>query len=344
MSLDLTVSRRHLDDLRNEYGLYYAALSDVYHYVWLRDSVYVLLAYEALGEADIVRAGAHAIYDRILIPHGYKIDWRIVEGATPVGKENEYLHPRYLPDGSESPQQWGWTQHDAVGAILWAFLRFEERFGGVVRNENIDRHLLQRLVWYLQAVEVYDLPDNGVWEEARTIHLSTLAACYAGLNAADRHGLVVDRYYLARVRGAITALLPRESLEHKTDMAMLTAVWPFGDELPLGADIKTEILTRVGAELEGPRGVARYLEDIYDTDGCHQGAAQWPLGFGLLALGWNAVGDKDKARAYLEKLEAAALPDGELPEAWCHDPECGTYYNSPLGWTHALHLTARSTI
>lgn len=352
--MEIDVSRKHLDALRNEHGLYYAALSDQYRFVWLRDTIYMLLGYEAIGDKDAVRQGVWALYDRILVPYSFKIDWRMIEGAPPAGQECEYLHPRYLPDGSESPEEWGWTQHDAVAAVLWGVLRFESTVGGVFRNPVLDRHLLQKLVWYLQAVNVPDLPDNGVWEESRTIHLSTLASVHAALDEATNAGLVVDRHYVARIRGAVTALLmgPRESLDRRNDLAMLTVVWPFGPSIPVGDDLKRDIVFQVEESLAtiataGSRkhGVIRYHGDSYRgvPAGCQcDCSVEWPLGFGLLALAYNELGFKEEARSYLEKLEAAALPDGAFPESWC--PRCGTHVNAPLGWTQSLHLIAKSTL
>lgn len=337
--IDLTASKAHLDSLRNEFGLYYAADSDSYKHVWLRDTIYILLGQEAAGDEQAVRDGIHALYDRILLPYSFKIDWRVVEGPAPRGRKSEYLHPRYMPDGSESSEVWGWTQHDSVGILLWGIIRFEQNIGQILRNDHTDRHLLQKLVWYLQSVDVPDLPDNGVWEESRTIHLSTLASVYAGLEAADKAGFIVDRQYLARLRGTITGLLPRESLEHRSDLAMLTAVWPFGPFLPFGDDIKQEMTDRVASELEGSRGVIRYPGDGYpQIHTCHPGTVEWPLGFALLGLAYADLGDSSKAADYLRKLESAALPDGQLPESWCQEPSCQTHYNSPLGWTQALHL------
>lgn len=64
------------------------------------------------------------------------------------------------------------------------------------------------------------------------------------------------------------------------------------------------------------------------------------MGLGFLALAWNALGDRDKAAWYLRRLESAATRSGELPEAWCANPAHDEYYNSPLCWSHALHVVA----
>jgi hypothetical protein len=38
-------------------------------------------------------------------------------------------------------------------------------------------------------------------------------------------------------------------------------------------------------------------------------------------------------------LEGVATRAGELPESWCRDSHA-KYFNSPLGWSQALHLVA----
>ncbi len=62
------------------------------------------------------------------------------------------------------------------------------------------------------------------------------------------------------------------------------------------------------------------------------------MGLGFLALAWNALGEGEHAVWYERRLQSAATPSGELPESWCHDPGHEEYYNSPLCWSHALHV------
>jgi GH15 family glucan-1,4-alpha-glucosidase len=131
----------------------------------------------------------------------------------------------------------------------------------------------------------------------------------------------------------------RESSHHATDLALLTLVWPLGDDLPICRNDQRLIVERVERELAGSRGVVRYADDTYNV--CHGGPPEWTMGFGFLALAWNALGESDKAMWYLRRLESLATPQGELPEAWCRESTCDRYFNSPLCWSHALHVVAR---
>ena len=62
------------------------------------------------------------------------------------------------------------------------------------------------------------------------------------------------------------------------------------------------------------------------------------MGLGFLALAWDALGEAERAVWYERKLHSVATPSGELPESWCHDPGHDEFYNSPLCWSHALHV------
>jgi hypothetical protein len=140
----------------------------------------------------------------------------------------------------------------------------------------------------------------------------------------------------------IAELAGRESTHHDTDLALLTLVWPLGDDLPISRNAQREMLERVERELAGQRGVRRYAADVYN--GCHGDPPEWTMGFGFLALGWNALGEQERAIWYLHRLQATATPAGELPEAWCRDSECPQYFNSPLCWSHVAAAAGGLTV
>ncbi len=64
------------------------------------------------------------------------------------------------------------------------------------------------------------------------------------------------------------------------------------------------------------------------------------MGLGFLALAWNALGERERAISQLIRLESAATESSELPESWCHDPDHDRRFNSPLCWSHSLHVAA----
>jgi GH15 family glucan-1,4-alpha-glucosidase len=343
-------SLAQIERCRYPSGLYSAVAPDsevmvpLYRNVWIRDTIYTLLAYEAIGDHDRLRSGVYALIDRILLRWEPRIDWRIVHGV-PV-EEVEYLHPRYGPDGSELYSElWGLRQDDAVGLCAWALGRWHERFG-ILRNDFVDFHLVQKLIWYLDRVDVPHVADSGIWEEewpTRAVHLSSLAAVAAALTQAERIGI---GDIPARLRSEtllkIDELGGRESAHHETDLALLTLVWPLGDDLPVPRRVLREIVERVERELVGARGVVRYHADGYHA--CHGGPPEWTMGFGFLALAWVSLGDPTRAAEYLDRLHASATDAGEYPESWCRDPAHDRYFNSPLCWSHALDVVASAQL
>lgn len=317
---------------------------DIYSAVWIRDTVYTLLAFEAVGDVDRLTAGVYALLDRVLLRWSYKLDWRIVHGLP--AEDFEYLHPRYGPDGQEIlTALWGLRQDDAIGLAIWALSRWQERFD-LFRNSHHDFHLVQKLIWYCDAIKVPGVPDSGAWEEeapTRAVHLSSIGAVAAGLHGAARIGVKdIPERLAADTAAQIERMAGRESSHHETDLALLTLVWPLGEDVPIPRSELRRIVERVETELAGRRGVVRYSGDRYNT--CHGGPPEWTMGLGFLALAWNALGEPGRAVDYLERLELAATGAGELPEAWCRDVDHDQCFNSPLCWSHALHVVASAQL
>jgi GH15 family glucan-1,4-alpha-glucosidase len=349
-STAVAASLKQIQRCRYPSGLYAAVppdssvIIDIYRAVWIRDSFYTLMAFEALGEIDKLREGVYALVDHVLLRWAYKLDWRIVEGVP--AHDNEYLHPRYDQAGTEIHSElWGLRQDDAVGLAIWALSRWQERYA-IFRNDHADFHLVQKLIWYCDATRVGQLPDSGMWEEeepTKAIHLSSLGAVAAGLKQAERIGVkdIPERLSMDTSQ-QILMLAGRESSHHDTDLALLTLLWPYGIDLPIPISTQSEIVERVENELLGQRGVIRYAADAYNN--CHDGPPEWTMGLGFLALAWDQLGNRERARMYLRRLEASATDSGELPESWCREPRHDKYFNSPLCWSHALHVVAASQI
>jgi GH15 family glucan-1,4-alpha-glucosidase len=343
-------SLRQIERCRYPSGLYSAVapdsdvIIDLYRSVWIRDTIYTLLAYEAIGDLDRLRQGVYALLDRVFLRWSHRLDWRIVEGLP--DHEVEYLHPRFQADGSEIyTELWGLRQDDAVGLTIWALSRWQERFG-LFRNDYADFHLVQKLIWYCDRILIPHVPDNGMWEEegsTKAVHLSSLTAVAAGLEQAARIGVKdIPERLKADTTLKILQMAGQESDHHATDLALLTLIWPFGEDLAIPTRVQRDIVERVEQELAGSRGVVRYAGDAYNN--CHGGPPEWTMGFGFLALAWDALGDRERGLWYLHCLEGAATDTGELPESWCRDPSHDRYFNSPLAWSHGLHIVASAQL
>jgi hypothetical protein len=83
----------------------------------------------------------------------------------PPAEDFKYLHPRYGPDGEEIlTELWGLRQDDAIGLAIWALSRWHERFD-VLRNDHQDFHLVQKLIWCCDTIDVPNVRDSCLWEE-----------------------------------------------------------------------------------------------------------------------------------------------------------------------------------
>jgi GH15 family glucan-1,4-alpha-glucosidase len=284
---------------------------DLYRNVWIRDSVYTLLAFEAIGDIERLRAGVHALLDRVLLRWQYRLDWRIVDGVP--DNEVEYLHPRFAPDGSElDTELWGLRQDDAVGLAVWALCRWQERFE-VFRNDYVDFHLVQKLIWYLDRTGVPHLPDSGVWEEegaTKTVHLSSLAPVAAGLTQAARIGVAdIPERLRQDVLWKIDQLAGRESDHHDTDLALLTLIWPLGDDLPIARSVQRAIV-----ELDRLHGVANDAGEYPESwcrDPEHYQFYNSPLcwSHALDVVACSQLGQLAAARSGGRQLHAAPAPE-----------------------------------
>jgi len=175
------------------------------------------------------------------------------------------------------------------------------------------------------------------------VHLSSTGAVAAGLTRAARIWVKdIPERLAADTARQIHLMSARESAHHGTDLALLTLIWPLGEDVPTPRSVQREILDRVERELLGGRGVVRYQGDKYNA--CHGAPPEWTMGLAFLALTSNALGERERAVSYLRRLESTATDHGELPESWCHDPEHDRCFNTPLCWSDALHLVAAAQL
>lgn len=314
-----------LGQLELDNGLFLAAPSGDYQYLWLRDNVYVALGFEALGDQNTARRIYWGLLN-ILHRHSWKIDWVLWQQPR-CGFE--YLHPRYDRSGCEIPQPWGYKQHDAIGILLYQIARREKEGAGILRS-HADLHLLQKLVWYLHRIEYWQDPDSGMWEENEELHASSLAACVRGLE--ELHGLVhLPDGLIDRGREALSGMLPRESVTKESDLALLSLVYP----LEIGGP---ELVESVEAKLQRDHGVIRYEQDHYHRHDA--GEAEWTMGIPWLGLCWNALGDRGRAKRYLGWTEKLYWRR-HLPECYTGRRPCE---HTPLAWAHSLTLALRTAV
>lgn len=334
-----------LDSIRLPNGLYIASPSIHYSAVWIRDSLYISLPY--LNKVcETYERSIHRLLD-LLIDYEWKIDIHTRERPQ---EPWQYIHAKYDADNlKELLEPWGHAQHDAIGMLLWAIGEGEKRGKRILRNSR-DRDMVQKLVHYLHTCQYWCDVDNGMWEEAREVHASSVGACISGLKAV-RYLVDVPQNMIKKGVAALEELGVGETANHGEDLAQLSLIYP---HRVYPRNIALRVLERIEQRLLRRNGVIRYHGDSYystlENEGRHHQPsfyygteAEWCLGLPWLAICHMELGNYEKAGAYIERTENVMLADGSLPELYfanTNEPNP----NTPLGWANAMYLVARERI
>jgi phosphorylase kinase alpha/beta subunit len=337
------VIKHHLKNLQNlmePSGLFLASPTGVetgYDKAWLRDNFYECLAFEYVGQWDVVHTTYRAILN-IFLKHEAKIDAAIANKPT---NSFEYIHPRYHPETfDEFWEEWGNKQHDAVGAILFRIGELEQHAGMSIIETADDKRIVQKLVDYLGSIQYWIDPDNGMWEEAEEIHASSVGACVAGLKkVAELDFIHVDPELIQRGEEVLRKLLPRESERKFVDLALLSLIFPYNIVTEQERD---KILENVEYHLVKDLGVLRYKNDLYynrdEIDKTSQ-EAEWTFGLAWMAIIYERMGNKPKAEEFIQKAMATVDSVGDIPELYYSNSEVHNE-NSPLGWSESMFIVA----
>jgi phosphorylase kinase alpha/beta subunit len=333
--------KQHLHILKNlqyESGLFAASKKDSttgYNKSWLRDNFYECLAFEVIGDWDTVEKTYEALL-KVFLKHESKIDYAI--SSRPKAK-HEYIHARINPETfDEFWEEWGNKQNDSIGAILFRIGELVNHHQRQILKHEDHIRIVNKLVQYLDSIQYWQDEDNGMWEEEEEVHASSVGACVAGLKAVRNiPGISVPEDMIMKGEQTLNALLPRESKKKFVDMALLSLIWPYN---VVSEEQRNDILKNVEYLLLKERGVVRYKNDHYynkNPDGYSE-EAEWTFGLSWLAIIYEHLGDKKKARFFLEKAMKDITPQG-LPELYfCNSSEYNE--NNPLGWSESLFIVA----
>jgi GH15 family glucan-1,4-alpha-glucosidase len=330
-SIIKNISLRKIKKLQYKTGLFGAASLDVdtgYNKAWIRDNVYMALGLEKGKDIKSAKGALQGLFD-VFLKHEYKIDWAIKEKPDDKYK---YIHARFCPfTFEEFHEDWGNKQNDAVGAFLFKIGDLYKQGIMVIRNEN-DLRITQKLVYYLESIQYWHDPDNGVWENDEEVHASSIGACVAGL-VAVKQIVDVPNHIIENGRNELNNLLPRESQMHEVDLALLTLIYPYNI---VSNEQRDQILENVERLLVRKKGVVRYFGDWYYNNGKE---AEWVMGFPWLASVYKQIGNKEKYDHYMLKTYSCMNWKGDLPELY-YGGTTNYNENTPLGWNHAMLLCA----
>ncbi len=327
-----------LEKLQYDSGLFAASRKDVstgYDKSWLRDNFYECIAFEVIGDWDIVEHTYDAILS-VFLKHEEKIDWAIKHKPS---EAFQYIHARFHPETfDEFWESWGNKQNDAIGAILFRIGELEHHHKRSILNSADRMRIVNKLVLYLQSIEYWHDKDSGIWEENEEVHASSVGACLAGLKAVDHiPHIQVPGNLITKGEIALNNLLPRESDMKFTDLALLSLIYPYNVVNP---HQRKAILENVEYHLLKQRGVIRYKNDRYynkNPDGFSE-EAEWTFGLSWLAIIYKQSGNAQKAKELIEHVARLDTKQG-LPELYfsnsAHPNE-----NTPLGWSESLFIVA----
>jgi GH15 family glucan-1,4-alpha-glucosidase len=343
---------------------------DTYSYMWPRDGALVAAALIEAGYSEVTRRFFDFCH-QVVTPEGY------------------FLH-KYTPDGALASSWHAWyqdghkqlpVQEDESALVLWALWKHFERFRDVEFVKPLYRGLIIRTANWL---ETYRDPEDGLplpswdlWEERRGVLGWTVAATWAGLQAAanfaeafgEEHLAVRYRKVAAEIKAGIEKDLWRPDLNCFVRMinrgesggwdvdleldASLFGLWYFGmfpaDDPRIVATMEA-IQTHLWIKTD-IGGIARYEHDFYHqvTDDkanvpgnpwfiCTLWLAQWQIATAKTEDGFRPALD------ILDWTIHHTLPSGVMAEQ-VHPYSGAPLSVSPLTWSHAtLVLTIRELL
>ncbi len=351
-----------LDNQQSGGGYLACPVMPDYQFSWFRDGAFIAYALTLDGkDASIPHPGGiaaqwdsagrfHQWCARMINERAEAIERSIAraERGEPVVIADT-LNARYRDEGAEGPAEWPEFQLDGPALWLWSLAKYVE----VCRIKPLP-------IYWEQAVDLaaryvaalWQAPCYDCWEERGSdIHISTLAAIYAGLGAAEN---LVPTFNFQAKRKEIKHFVLTQGLTPTGELAksvgldlvdanLLLAALPDGGLLAADDPLMKRTIERIERDLlaEG-HGVHRHVEDTY------YGGGAWIL-LGLwLAWYYVQVGNYTRARQLVSWAEGHADQYGNLPEQVNNSMFDSSYYESwidqrgeianPLLWTHAQYM------
>ena len=343
---------------------------DTYSYMWPRDGALVAAALVEAGYSEVTRRFFEFCH-RVVTPEGY-----FLHKYTPDGALASSWHAWYVDGQKQLP-----VQEDESALVLWALWKHFERFRDVEFVKPLYRGLVVRVANWLESYrnpeDGLPLPSWDLWEERRGVLGWTVAATWAGLQAAANfadafgEGHLAARYRKAsdEIKAGVEKQLWRPDLNRFVRMinrrddgswdvdteldSSLFGLWYFGmfpaDDPRIVATMNA-IRERLWVKTD-VGGAARYEKDYYHqvTDDkanvpgnpwfiCTLWLAEWHIAIAKTA------DDLKPALEILDWTRRHTLPSGVMAEQ-VHPYTNAPLSVSPLTWSHAtLVLTVRELL
>lgn len=334
--------KEHIENiraLRAPSGLFLASAQGVetgYDKAWLRDNFYTVMAFEVVEDWYTVLETWTAIMN-IFEKHKEKIAWA---SRNKPHESWQYIHARYHPDSfDEFWEEWGNKQNDAVGAVIFKLAELELSGKHIFKTDN-DKQIMQILIDYLNSIEYWHDPDNGIWEEYEEVHASSVGAVVAGLKKAKQLEFInIPEGLIEKGEEALGRMVPRESETKFCDLALLSLIYPYD---VISRENAEKIIENLHYHLNRKSGIIRYKNDYYYNKNKidhFSEEAEWVMGFPWLSIIYSRWDDKEKARNYLYKTKKLEHDGNKLPELYYSNSDKPNE-NIPLGWAESLYVVA----
>lgn len=316
-----------------------------YRYSWFRDGAFIAHAMDLVGQHESARR-FHDWAARTISRHAPRAQHAIEKARQGEPPGEDYLHTRYTLNGEEADDEWPNFQMDGFGTWLWALAKHLRLTANPLPSHW--REAINLTSSYLAAL--WHFPCFDPWEEhPNKIHPYTLAAIYAGLQAASV--LTGNQDWLATAgeirhfvleHGVRDGHLVKYVGSEATDASLVGVATPYRLLAP-GDPIMRATVARIEADLRHQAGgVHRYAADTY------YGGGEWVLLTAWIGWYYVEVGEQARAQELLTWVEAQADEVGNLPEQMpqtLNDPsmlqpwvEKWGPIACPLLWSHAMYL------
>ncbi len=312
-------------------GAVLAGMRPLWHYTWARDASWVAAALSVAGRPDDglrVLASVHRA-EQIRAAKGLP-GWQ----------------PRYLPDGSgRTPDDRG-TQLDGPGWALWATSVWAASVDPADRRVGLET-LRPLIIAAARAARDSIDPRTGLprpsmdyWEVQTSVTTLGLAApVLAGLRASspllDDLGLARDAAASRTAAASLDAAIertfgargyPRKVTGGARDAAVAWLTPPFAPARAKSLRARDAAFAESARPVGGVAPGASWRDD----------GVAWTPETAVFALSFAASGERRRAEAVLDWLEAHRTRMGSLPEKV--DPDGNPASVAPLSWTAAAVL------
>ncbi len=324
-----------------------------YQYSWFRDGSFIAYALDLAGYPEQAER-FHSWCMNTIGKHAWKILQCIDQSDnTSQRSSDSHFHCRFTENGDEVAGHWGNNQLDGLGTWLWAL---EKHILFNPQSALMHKYAQQVDLIAIYLACMWKFPCSDCWEENESeIHVSTLAAIYAGLLAHsnlrnNEKSLAESREVkqLVNIKTKGKEYLPKSLQNSEIDASLLWTGWPY-NLVDLRSSIFLGTLKQIEKDLISPEGgIHRYSTDTY------YGGGEWLLlsaWYGLVKL---HLGDKETAYEQLEWIGKQADQDGNLPEQVNNHLINESYYKiwtekwglsaNPLLWSHAMYIILKKSI